>query len=100
MGKGDKKTKKGKITIGSYGKKRRKKEKISAIKPKKVEAKAKPERPADEVAAKPKVEVKPKVAAKPKAEVKEKVADKPKAESKEKASPKKTETKAKPKKEE
>ncbi len=94
MGKGDKKTKRGKITIGSYGKKRKKKGGISAAKPKKVEVKAKPARPTGEVAAKPKVEAKPKIAAKPKTETKEKVAVKPK----EKATPKKTEAKAKPEK--
>ena len=90
MGKGDKKTKKGKISMGSYGKKRPKKKKTSAIKPKKVEVKAKPK-------AAPKPEVKEKAVSKPKTEVKEKT--KPKTEAKAKAAPKKAEPKAKPKKE-
>jgi 30S ribosomal protein S31 len=42
MGKGDKKTKRGKITIGSYGKTRpRKKKNTTAVKPKAKPAKAK-----------------------------------------------------------
>lgn len=66
MGKGDKKTKRGKIVIGSYGVRRpRKKKIISATKPKaKVETKVKSD-------TKPKTETKVKTATKPKAEVKE-----------------------------
>ena len=93
MGKGDKKTKKGKITIGSYGK-RRKRKKTSGIKPKQAEVAAKPK-----ATPKPKVETKEKPASKPKAEVKEKAAPKAKSETKAKAAPKKAAPKAKPKKE-
>ena len=73
MGKGDKKTKRGKIVIGSYGKRRPRKDKptmdASATKPKaevkpKAKAKAEP---------KPKAKVEPKEAAKPKKTTKKKV---------------------------
>ena len=73
MGKGDKKTKRGKIVIGSYGKRRPRKDKATiaapAAKPKaevkpKVKAKAEP---------KPKAKVEPKEAAKPKKTTKKKV---------------------------
>ncbi|MDX9694391.1 MAG: 30S ribosomal protein THX [Bacteroidales bacterium] len=72
MGKGDKKTKRGKIVIGSYGKRRPRKDKPTMAAP----------------AAKPKAEVKPKV----KAKAEPKVESKPKAkpEPKEAAKPKKT----------
>lgn len=84
MGKGDKKTKRGKITIGSFGKRRLKKTKSTysaAVKEtvKKATEKEKPE---------PKAKV----------EAKAKVETKPKAEPKKKATSKKEEPKAKPEK--
>lgn len=67
MGKGDKKTRRGKITAGSYGKSRPKKtSKKTVVAEKPVKAK-----PAEEVEAKPKT-------TKPKAEKAEETAEKPK----------------------
>ena len=67
MGKGDKKTRRGKITNGSYGKTRQKKASKSVVVVEK-QAKAKPEKVA------PEKEVKPK-AAKPKAEKPEEITE-------------------------
>lgn len=88
MGKGDKKTKRGKIIMGTYGVRRPKKKAI-AYKAK-VEVKAPKVEKVEEVIAKPKkavakktttkkVEAKPKVEAKVKAESKPKVAAKKQA---------------------
>lgn len=93
MGKGDQKTRRGKLFAGSYGKRRpRKAKKSNEAEVKKTVKKAGPKPKATpKTEAKPKAETKPKTT-KPKAEAK------PKTETKAKAAPKKTETKAKPKK--
>lgn len=64
MGKGDKKTKRGKIIIGSYGKKRPKKKNTFKVEAKPTQ-KTKPAIKAEKAAPKPKeVETKPKATAK------------------------------------
>lgn len=75
MGKGDKKTRRGKIIMGSYGV-RRPRKKTKPI----VVAKKKPSAPAKATADKPKT--KPKAVSKPKATAKPKVTAKPKAKAK------------------
>lgn len=90
MGKGDKKSKKGKIIAGSYGKKRQRKSKSVVNIPVKVMDKDEKKAPVEKVrkevglpvdkSENATVEKKPKAAAKPKAEKKEDTADvKPKA---------------------
>jgi len=76
MGKGDIKTRRGKIVNGSSGKRRHKKDKSSIVQPKKVVAKVKTE-------AKPKVETKEPKLSKPKASAKKPAAPKEKKETKE-----------------
>lgn len=91
MGKGDKKTRRGKIVMGSYGKKRLKKKKATIAEVKKTTPKAK-------VTPKPKAEPKPKVETKPKAEAKPKAKSETKPKAKAEAKPKTATKKAEPKK--
>lgn len=93
MGKGDKKTKRGKITMGTFGVRRpRKKSKPIVVIKKKAVAKATADKPKTASKAKPKATAKPKTTA----EAKPKTTAKPKAttKAKPKAEPKTT-TKAK-----
>ncbi len=77
MGKGDKKSKRGKISMGSYGVRRPRKKSTPIVITKKPKAKPK-------VEAKPKAETKPKAAAKTKAAAKPKATPKAKTAAKEK----------------
>lgn len=83
MGKGDKKTRRGKIVNGSSGKRRQKKNKSSKVQPKKVVAKVKPEAKPKPARAAGGVETKETKVSKPKASPKKPAAPKAKKETKE-----------------
>lgn len=83
MGKGDKKTRRGKIVNGSSGKRRQKKNKSSKVQPKKVVAKVKAETKPKSASQGSKVETKEPKASKPKAGVKKPAASKAKKVAKE-----------------